>query len=329
MTESIEKSGLICAYQFDGSGSYTELAEEAFETPSPSHGFLWLHLSREAQGVGTWLNERSGIESRFVATLLAEDTRPRCTVCDEGILLNLRGVNLNPGAAPEDMVSVRLWVEKHRVISDRRLRLMAIQDIRDAMSTGERIESPGDLIAHLCRNLLDRMEAVVIDLADRVDELEESVLTTQSDKVRVELGSIRHRAVLLRRYVAPQRDAIEQLANLQIEYLGPGSRNLLMEAANRVTRYAEELDSIRDRCGLVQDDLETRLNFQINRTIYHLSVVAGIFLPLALLRVFSVSMSAEFLAKKKWRFWLVCGALALVAVFEIWFFPSPQMVVGQ
>jgi zinc transporter len=197
------------------------------------------------------------------------------------------------------------------------------------MSTGERIESPGDLIAHLCRNLLDRMEAVVIDLADRVDELEESVLTTQSDKVRVELGSIRHRAVLLRRYVAPQRDAIEQLANLQIEYLGPGSRNLLMEAANRVTRYAEELDSIRDGCGLVQDDLETRLNFQINRTIYHLSVVAGIFLPLALLRVFSVSMSAEFLAKKKWRFWLVCGALALVAVFEIWFFPSPQMVVGQ
>ena len=94
-----------------------------------------------------------------------------------------------------------------------------------------------------------------------------------------------------------------------------------MEAANRVTRYAEELDSIRDRCGLVQDDLETRLNFQMNRTIYHLSVVAGIFLPLSFVAgLLGINVGGIPGEKNEWGFWLVCGALALVAVFEIWFF---------
>jgi len=42
-------------------------------------------------------------------------------------------MNLNPGTAPEDMVSLRLWVEANRVITFRQHHLMAIKDIRDSI----------------------------------------------------------------------------------------------------------------------------------------------------------------------------------------------------
>ncbi len=35
----------------------------------------------------------------------------------DGWLVILRGVNLNPGADSEDMVSIRMWIEAHRLIA--------------------------------------------------------------------------------------------------------------------------------------------------------------------------------------------------------------------
>lgn len=46
-------------------------------------------------------------------------TRPRVLPLAGGLLVNLRGVNLNPGADPEDMVSVRMWIDAERLISMR------------------------------------------------------------------------------------------------------------------------------------------------------------------------------------------------------------------
>ena len=321
MQENASGEGLICGYLFDGDGAATELGPNSFTHPIPSLGFLWLHLDREAKRTADWLRGESGIDAHIVDALLAEDTRPRCTAYGDGILLNLRGVNLNPGASPEDMVSVRLWIEPHRVISNRRLRLLAIQDIRDAMATGDQIRAPGDIVVRLCINLLDRMEPTLVDLADRVDDLEETVLTAQTDTIRSQLTSLRHRAVLLRRYIVPQRDAVEHLLRLQDDWFDEVNRNRLSEAANRITRFAEELDAIRDRCGFIQDDLETRLSYQMNRTIYYLSVVAGIFLPLSFVAgLLGINVGGIPGEKNEWGFWVVCLILALVGAFEIWFF---------
>ncbi|MDA8855849.1 hypothetical protein N9I82_01855 [Alphaproteobacteria bacterium] len=46
-----------------------------------------------------------------------------------GVLLILRGVNLNENASPEDMVSIRLWIDPHRIISLQRRKLKAIGDL--------------------------------------------------------------------------------------------------------------------------------------------------------------------------------------------------------
>ena len=63
----------------------------------------------------------------LVEAPLEQETRPRSLRVGDSLLVVLRGVNLNPGADPEDMVSVRLWLDAYRVITIRDEKLMAIQ----------------------------------------------------------------------------------------------------------------------------------------------------------------------------------------------------------
>ena len=54
----------------------------------------------------------------------------------------------------------------------------------------------------------------------------------------------------------------------------------LRETGDRITRISEELDSIRDRAAVLQDQLAGRRQEQLNRRLLVLSLVSAFFLPL-------------------------------------------------
>jgi zinc transporter len=140
--------------------------------------------------------------------LLADESRPRVTEFDNGLLVALRGVNLNPGAEPEDMVSLRIWAEKNRIITTRRRKLLSVADIYSALEKGKGPRTSGEFLENVADRLMSRMGGVIDELEEKVAELEEAVLTRESHELRPKLASIRRDAIYLRRYMAPQREAI-------------------------------------------------------------------------------------------------------------------------
>ena len=63
------------------------------------------------------------------------------------------------------------------------------------------------------------------------------------------------------------------------------------ELADETTRYIEELDSVRERASVVQDEVLNRLTERQNRNSYVLTVVAAIMLPLSFITsLFGVSL---------------------------------------
>src|ERR1700742_2305403 len=90
--------------------------DKAKETAAcPSKGWRWLHFNRLAKETHDWLESSSGLDETVIAALLQAETRPRCVTHADGVLLNLRGINHNPGAEPEDMISVRVWATHNLV----------------------------------------------------------------------------------------------------------------------------------------------------------------------------------------------------------------------
>ena len=87
----------------------------------------------------------------------------------------------------------------------------------------------------------------------------------------------------MRRYIAPQREAMTRLQTEEVAWLTPLNRGRLREIADRITRYVEDLDSARERTSVTQEELAGHLAEQMNKTMYVLSLVAAVFLPLGLI----------------------------------------------
>lgn len=279
----MQESGLVISYLLDGRGGGIRYDWEKIAAWQPELGLLWVHLNRDSDDTRQWLETQSGLDPLVAEAMLAESTRPRCAQMDGGVMLFLRGVNLNPGADPEDMVSIRLWIEDTRIISIRLRRLLSIDDLRASLDQGRGPTSAGDFVVALSDRLASRMGGVIADIDDEVDHLQDQVLEAESRQLLTELNKLRRVIIALRRYLAPQRDAISRMTHLKVAWIDERDLLQLREEADRITRYVEDLDAARERAAVTQEELGNRLSEQLNSRMYVLSVVAAIFLPLGFL----------------------------------------------
>ncbi|MCD8493842.1 MAG: zinc transporter ZntB [Alphaproteobacteria bacterium] len=313
----------VAAYIFDGEGGGQAVPLENIARIDPHSNalaFAWVHLNRDDPASLEWLKS-CGLEPLVLEALTADDTRPRCTTYEDGVILNLRGVNLNPGAEPEDMISVRLWVEEKRVIGVWLRPLRAVRDMFDAIDRHQAPVSAGDLIAKLALRLADRAEPTVASLNEQIDALEEMALDSEAHIERGPLSDIRRTAIVLRRFMFPQRDALSTLEIEDLKWLSERDRSRLREAADRVTRLGEELDTIRDRAQIIHEQIMDKRAESMNQNMLVLSIVAAIFLPLGLLTgLLGVNVAGIPGSENHWAFLIVCGLLVLMALGQIWVF---------
>ncbi|MGR9099086.1 MAG: CorA family divalent cation transporter, partial [Gammaproteobacteria bacterium] len=203
MRDRQNDDGIIQAFVLDGKGGGVPLGWNEIRAWKPGQGVLWLHLDYTSDAARRWIQQESGLDGIVGEALLSEETRPRATFIDGAALLALRGVNLNPGADPEDMVSIRIWLDKDRIVSTRKRRMLSATDIAEALASGDGPKSPGEFIAQLTQRLTARMEHIVEDLEDRAAQLEEEVISGGSAALRNALSAIRRDTIMLRRYLAP------------------------------------------------------------------------------------------------------------------------------
>jgi zinc transporter len=316
-----QSSGFVFGFVLDGKGGGRSLDWEGVRNWRRAEGMLWVHLDYKGPDAEQWLDHESGIDPIITEALTNEETRPRCVLHKGGMLLILRGVNLNPGSDPEDMVSVRCWIEADRIVTMRHRRVMATEDLRQAVLSGSGPTDSGSFLEAFSDRLVIRMGDVISDTDDAVDALEDVILTEQSYELRQKIADIRRTVISLRRYLAPQRDVMAHLYTEKVEWLDDRERMRLREIADRTTRYVEDLDAIRDRAVVTQEELNNRLTEQMNKTMYMLSIVAGIFLPLGLLTgLLGINVGGIPGADSKWAFLEFCLLLVGVAGLQIWFF---------
>ncbi len=100
------------------------------------------------------------------------------------------------------------------------------------------------------------------------------------DDVRSTLADLRRRAIALRRFLAPQREAFTKLMTIALPWFDAMHRARIAEVADRMTRTVEELDAARDRAAVTQEELGSRVAEATNKQLYVLSIVTAVFLPL-------------------------------------------------
>jgi len=311
-------TGLIQALLLDGAGRGRPLATwDEVVAWGPNDGVLWLNLDYSIEDVATWLRERSQIDPLVLAALVDPDPRPRAVAHGEDLLMIARAINLNQGAEPEDMISVRCFIEPRRIVTLRHRVSRSLEAIGGELVAGTGPVSAGDLTVRFVERTLDLVVTRVDTLGDEIAGCEDSVIDRRHDAdMRARLADHRRRAIQLRRFLAPQREALGKLATINLPWLDAMQRARIVEVADRMTRTVEELDAARDRAAVTQEELASRLGEATNQRLYFLSLVTAIFLPLGFFcALLSVPMQHD-----SWPFGGLIAAFLVLVLVQIWWF---------
>ena len=328
--ESNAQWGLVHALVLDGKGGARSIPRTELDgLQLEPHESVWLHWDRSHPQTQTWLRSTSGL-SQFVCDLmLEENTRPRLLALPENeLLLFLRGVNLNPGAEPEDMVSVRIFAAAQRVISLRLRSLRATDELIASLNEGKGPKTASELLLYLAQFLTDKVQAVVSELTELVDDMEERI--DADERYIPEHGNmvhIRRRAAGLRRFLAPQREIYAQLTRSKMPWFLNDDADYWNELNNSLTRYLEELELTRERVGLVLEAEDRRLSERMNRTMYRFGIITGIFLPMSFLTgLLGINVGGIPGSENPYGFLFACLLMLVVAIGQMWLFKRLRWV---
>jgi zinc transporter len=271
----------LTVFHLDGAGSAREVSPTEVERLGAEQGPLWIHVNfSDAAGVH-WLRHDSNVDEVISDALLEDESRPRSLLTEAGVLVILRGVKFNPGSEYEDMISVRIWVEKDRVITASRRRLKSIEDLLEAFDCKRGPETPFTLLMEI----IDRIGFYIAEVIERLEDTLETVETDINDTGTMIRNSpfsvLRRQTARIRRYLAPQRDALERISRMAGSMIDQGQVFDLREQVNRFTLLLEDLDLIRERAMVAQEEFLGILAHEQNNRMLVLSIVAAVFLPLS------------------------------------------------
>lgn len=311
----------------DGAGSATPISWDAINDTTLSDGVLWLHMDYKEADTLQRISESGGLGPVALEALLAEDTRPRSLLIDDGLLIILRGINRNHGEDADDMVSLRIWTDAQRIISVRHRFVAEAEDIRRDLAKGSGPKNSSEFLSQIIYYLSSRMEETVSEISDSLDALEEDTFTENAHTLRSDISAIRRKVIRLRRYLAPQRDVLLKLPAVSASWLQELDRGFLRESGDRMTRYVEDLESAKDRSAIVQDELDSRVAARTSQTMYVLSIITTIFLPLSLLAgMLGMNVGGIPGQTSPHAFEFVCAFLVVLAGLQLYLFRRMRWV---
>lgn len=274
------RSPFSIAMLLDRKGGARDLGDEEVENWSESDGLLWVDIDLGNKSGRRWLLKNSGLDKTVLSILLAGETRPRSLAEADSLIVIMRGINMNSGSEPDDMVAVRMSLQQNRIVTTRRRAVLSISDLRDALLVGKGPESVGAFLVSFTGFLSARIESAVENIERMIDELDEKKSGRDIETIRVTLGVVRRQAAAIRRHLSPQRDAIDRIARSNTGILSDRDVFGLREEGDQLTRHIEDLDLARENALVTQEELAHQVALEQNARMYLLSVVAAIFLPL-------------------------------------------------
>ncbi|MGO1617198.1 MAG: zinc transporter ZntB [Oceanisphaera sp.] len=301
----------IYSLQLDGSGGMQPLA---VGDKLPNDASAWLHIDYTEPAAALWLQHTHLLNDNAREALLGQSSRPKLIRQGESLLLILRGINHNDHDKPEEMVALRIFINPTLIVSSRCRPLLSEKDVFEQFATQDGPVNAGDWLVAICDALTDRAGEFVETLHDKILELEEAILENNFP-TNGQLSRIRKQLIIIRRYLSPQRDLVARLASEKVTWLNEEDRRRLLDIADRLRRWLDDLDAGVARTAVLADEVNNMMTEATNRRAYQMSVMALLFLPASFLTgLFGINLAGMPGADNPFAFWAFCLFLLALAV---------------
>ena len=275
---------VLFSYELDNDRSTRALFGMEISQLLEDERLAWVHLDLTAADVHEWLKTNvSYLGESLISALLADETRPRISNHGNGMLLILRGVNSNENSDPEDMVSTRLWIDEHRIISIQKRNLSAIDDVVKDIQQGHGPRNSAEFLVMLTQKLMKTTASEVEIRTIQVDQIEDEVFDHGKVSPPEKISLERRKNIILQRFLRPQKEVLNPANSFPMEWVKSENRAALFETYQGYLKISEDLDLNTERLRVAEDEITKYNHERLNNNMYRLSILSAVFLPLGFL----------------------------------------------
>jgi len=314
-----DQHGLIWGYRFaPGQAGQPITSESAVEFLSGAEAgvpgqFIWLHFSISNSSCESWLQQHLRLPDAFFEFLHSEAVSTRLEYASGALVALVHDVLFDFTFDTSAVATTILCIDPRVVVSARLRPLRSVDQLRAAVRSGEQFRSTVELLAHLLRDQASVLANILQQSTQRTDHIEDQLLANRVGVNRGELGSMRRVLVRLQRLLAPEPASLFRLLNRPPKWIGEEDRQDLQKAAEEFSASVADAAALIERVKLLQEELAAQVNEQTNRTLYVLTVVTVLALPINLVAgLFGMNVGGVPMSGNAYGFMLIVGLLLAV-----------------
>jgi len=287
-TYGSDSNGLIWGYRFapgvpaERVNSETALEFLQDEETAVASGFVWLHFSLSNSATETWLHRNLSLPEDFYDSLKSHVGLTRLEQEEQSLVGVFHDVLYDFKFDASEISAATLCIQPKLVISARLRPIRSMERVRQEVREGKQFRSSVELLAVFLEEQACVLDDVLRQATSRVDRIEDQLLANRVTVSRSALGSLRRVLVRLQRQMAPEPAAMFRLLHRPPEWIASEDLTALRQAAEEFSASVGDASSLVERIKLLQEELTAQVNEQTSRTLFVLTLVTVLALPINL-----------------------------------------------
>jgi len=198
----------------------------------------------------------------------------------------------------------------------------------------ERIKSPNGrlrnmgadyLLYTLIDAVVDNYFIVLDKIGEKVEELEEILLTQFAHAHVHKIHDLRREMILARKSIWPLREAITVLARQETALIKEATAVYLRDVYDHTVRLSDTVESNRDLLSVMMDIYLTSLSNRMNEVMKTLTIISTIFMPLTFIAgVYGMNFDHMPELRWPWGYPVVLGGMLVLGIGMVFFFKKKK-----
>lgn len=317
-----DRNGLLWAFEFPagGPGQVVEPPRSVPDRDRPDGTrFSWYHFSLASSAAEPWMRAELGLPDAFFGAIHDGSASTRIEQDGDSLVAVVHDVVFEFHFDPEAVSTAIVCVRPDLLVTARLRPLRSVDRLRERVRGGAAFDSPAHLLATLFLDQAEALADISRQATSKVDRIEDAIPRGRLSRSREELGSLRRVLTRIQRLLAPEPSAFFRLLNRPPSWMDPQVVRELRQSAEEFSAAVADCAALAERIRLLQEEVAARINESLNRTLFVLTVVTVLALPVNMVAgLFGMNVGGIPLAESRHGFLVVCAVLVLFTGLLAW-----------
>ena len=274
-------------YLAPDSKSFVDLDKEKIgEAFRRKEGLLWVDIEDADDDDGHFLGESFNFHPLMIADCLSKNIHPpKIDDFEDYLFMIIHGINYFVESDIEETIELGIFVGTNYVVTSHDTPMRSIDSIleRIKIASGRAIRQRADMFAQdIIDAVVDNILPTIDELSDKLNTIETEVLQNPEKETLGKIMQLKKSIMAINRVMTPQRELVGNLSRGFYPIISEMAQLYYRNIYDHMVRIETLTQDLRDLADSVLATYLSSVSNRMNEVMKVLSIVAAIFLPLAL-----------------------------------------------